>query len=194
MEVFERYYRFFTRKLNDLPVTINRSIDLVNKSLSNIRVPPFSRDNVLYYYLPLQGLVSYTTLSVSVMNPHLMVRLFPRRDITDVLFLSAGSGAGLWIWARPHLAAAPPTKRFSWALLGGCMWPLGSIFMWAIMKSSIGQRPIIGTVLGISTGAIITNIAFDYFHYVELLFCGVYHLQDETYSPNSDDEKYDIDL
>ncbi|KAI5631551.1 hypothetical protein NE865_15728 [Phthorimaea operculella] len=159
-----------------------------------MKVPPLNKDNILYYYLPMQGLVSYTTLSVTVMNPLLMVRLFPKRDITDVLFLSAGGGAGLWLWARPHMAAATPARRFSWAFLGGVLWPLGSIFLWAILRSSVGNRPVLGTMLGITTGAMLTNIALDYFHYVELMFCGELHMPEETYSPNSDDEKYDIDL
>lgn len=115
-------------------------------------------------------------------------RLFPRRDITDVLFLSAGGGAGLWLWARPHIAAAAPARRFSWAFLGGCLWPLGSIFLWAILRSSIGQKPVLGTMLGITTGAMLTNIAIDYFNYVELMFCGEVRLPDDAYSPNSDDE------
>lgn len=121
-------------------------------------------------------------------------RLFPQRDVTDVLFLTAGGGAGLWLWARPHMAAAAPARRFSWAFLGGCLWPLGSIFLWAILRSSVGQRPVIGTILGVTTGAMLTNIALDYFHYVELMFCGEVQLPDETYSPNSDDDKYDIDI
>ncbi|CAG9127050.1 unnamed protein product [Plutella xylostella] len=126
--------------------------------------------------------------------PETNKKLFPRRDITDVLFLSAGGGAGLWLWARPHMAAAAPARRFSWAFLGGTLWPLGSIFLWAILRSSVGQKPLIGTVLGITTGAMLTNIAMDYFRYVELMFCGEIHLPDEPYSPNSDDEKYDIDV
>lgn len=121
-------------------------------------------------------------------------RLFPQRDVTDILFLSAGGGAGLWIWARPHMAAATPARRFSWAFLGGCLWPLGSIFLWAILRSSVGQRPLLGTVVGVTTGVMLTNIALDYFRYVELMFCGELHLPEDTYSPNSDDEKYDIDL
>ncbi|XP_049865978.1 uncharacterized protein LOC126366775 [Pectinophora gossypiella] len=194
MELLERIYRAFHSQVANLPTTLPKTVDYVNKSLSKVRIPPITKDNVLYYYLPMQGLVSYTTLSVSVMNPHLMVRLFPRRDITDILFLSAGTGAGLWLWARPHMAAAVPARRFSWAFLGGCLWPLGSIFLWAILRSSVGQRPVIGTVLGVTTGAVLTNIAFDYFRYVELMFCGELHIPEETYSPNSDDEKYDIDI
>ncbi|KOB71011.1 Conserved insect protein [Operophtera brumata] len=195
METLQKIYKNVRRQVINLPATVPSTVDFINKSVTSLRLPPLTRDNVLYYYIPMQGLVSYTTLSVSVMNPHLMVRLFPKRDLTDLLFLTAGGGAGLWLWARPHMAAATPANRFSWAFLGGCLWPLGSIFLWAILRSSVGQRPVIGTILGVSTGAILTNIALDYFRYVELLFCGEVHIPETTpHSPNSDDERYDIDI
>lgn len=188
MDILHKLYINLKQQVTFLPATVSKTVETVNKSLNQVRVPPVTKENVLFYYLPIQGLVSYTTLSVGVMNPQLMVRLFPRRDITDVLFLSAGGGAGLWLWARPHIAAAAPARRFSWAFLGGCLWPLGSIFLWAILRSSIGQKPVLGTLLGVTTGAMLTNIAIDYFNYVELMFCGEVRLPDDTYSPNSDDE------
>ncbi|XP_041976419.1 uncharacterized protein LOC121731131 [Aricia agestis] len=194
MDILEKLYINIKRQVTNLPASLTSTVDLVNKSMNQVRIPPLTKDNILYYYMPIQGLVSYTTLSVSVMNPQLITRLFPRRDITDVLFLSAGGGAGLWLWSRPHIATAAPARRFSWAFLGGCLWPLGSIFMWAILRSSIGHKPFIGTVLGLTTGGMLTNIALDYFQYVELMFCGELHVPDDPYSPNSDDEKYDIDM
>lgn len=74
MEILERIYRTIRGQIANLPASIPKTVDYVNKSVSKVRIPPFNKDNVLYYYLPMQGLVSYTTLSVSVMNPHLMVR------------------------------------------------------------------------------------------------------------------------
>lgn len=74
MDILEKLYYNVRRQIRNLPATVPKTIDLVNKTVSNVRLPPFTKDNVLYYYLPLQGLVSYTTLSVSVMNPHIMVR------------------------------------------------------------------------------------------------------------------------
>lgn len=35
---------------------------------------PFTTNNILYYYLPAQGVLSYTALSVNVMNPSLVMR------------------------------------------------------------------------------------------------------------------------
>lgn len=74
MDILERIYLNIRRQIINLPNTVPKTVDQLNKSVSNLRLPPFTKDNVLYYYVPLQGLVSYTTLSVSVMNPHLMVR------------------------------------------------------------------------------------------------------------------------
>lgn len=74
MDILERIYLNIRRQIINLPNTMPKTVDQLNKSVSNLRLPPFTKDNVLYYYVPLQGLVSYTTLSVSVMNPHLMVR------------------------------------------------------------------------------------------------------------------------
>lgn len=182
MDIFEKIYNEIRNQFRKLPANVPAALSSINKTVSKVELPSLTVDNVLYYYLPLQGLVSYTTLSVGVMNPHLMVRLFPRRDVTDVLFMAAGTGAGLWLWARPHMAAAAPARRFSWALLGGCLWPLGSIFLWAILRSSVGQRPIIGTILGVSTGAVLTNIAIDYFQYIELMCRGEIHVPDEVYT------------
>lgn len=74
MDILERIYRNIRVYLHNLPTTLPKTMDCVNKSITKIKLPPLTKDNILYYYLPVQGLVSYTTLSVSVMNPHLMVR------------------------------------------------------------------------------------------------------------------------
>lgn len=74
MDILEKVYRNVRQHVINWSGSLPKTVDILNKSVSNVRLPPFTKDNVLYYYLPLQGLVSYTTLSVSVMNPHLMVR------------------------------------------------------------------------------------------------------------------------
>lgn len=35
---------------------------------------PLTKNNILYYYLPAQGVISYAALSVNVMNPSLVMR------------------------------------------------------------------------------------------------------------------------
>lgn len=74
MDILERIYNGLKRQVVTIPATITKSVDTINKSMNQVRIPPFTKDNVLFYYLPMQGLVSYSTLSIGVMNPHLMVR------------------------------------------------------------------------------------------------------------------------
>lgn len=38
---------------------------------------PFTKQNVLYYYAPIHGLVSYGALAVNVMNPALAIQYVP---------------------------------------------------------------------------------------------------------------------
>lgn len=44
------------------------------KACCKFGLKPLNLNNVLYYYAPIQGVISYTALSVNVMNPSLVVR------------------------------------------------------------------------------------------------------------------------
>lgn len=91
---------------------------------------PLSANNILYYYAPLQGVFSYTALSVNVMNPNLILRLlstftdalciliilyvfrlFPRKDITNILLFNSVLGTGLYLYNRPHLKTVSKQQR-----------------------------------------------------------------------------------
>lgn len=74
MDILQKLYINLKQQVTFLPATVSKTVETVNKSLNQVRVPPVTKENVLFYYLPMQGLVSYTTLSVGVMNPQLMVR------------------------------------------------------------------------------------------------------------------------
>lgn len=42
---------------------------------------PITTQNILFYYAPVQGVLSYTALSINVMNPSLVLRLEVRIGI-----------------------------------------------------------------------------------------------------------------
>lgn len=46
-----------------------------NKSVvKSLGLKPLTKENILYYYVPLQSMVSYAALSVNVMNPSIAIR------------------------------------------------------------------------------------------------------------------------
>lgn len=91
---------------------------------------PFTTHNILFYYAPIQGALSYTSLSVNVMNPSLVLRfvcmncvlnayiifilifrIFPKRDITNILLFNSLVGSGLYLYNRQHLSTLPTKER-----------------------------------------------------------------------------------
>lgn len=39
-----------------------------------LNLKPFTKNNILYYYFPMQSLISYGALSMNVMNPSIAVK------------------------------------------------------------------------------------------------------------------------
>lgn len=57
-------------------------------ALGRIKIRPFTKYNVLYYYMPIQGVVSYAALSVNVMNPSFFTRLVNIQNQIFIIFAS----------------------------------------------------------------------------------------------------------
>lgn len=126
---------------------------------------PFTKENVYYYYIPMQGLVSYGALAINVMNPSLVSKILtPKKDLTNVLLLGSIVGASFYVYGRPALADVPNGKRGLYAMLGGSMWAMGSVLGWAVMKSVLPKdNSAIATIAGLATGAAIVKVTTDYF-------------------------------
>lgn len=50
------------------------STDEKSSLCKTLGLKPFTKNNILYYYAPIQSLVSYAALSINVMNPSLAIR------------------------------------------------------------------------------------------------------------------------
>ncbi|XP_037820923.1 uncharacterized protein LOC119609944 isoform X1 [Lucilia sericata] len=126
---------------------------------------PFTKENIYYYYIPLQGLVSYGALSVNVMNPALISKILtPKKDLTNVLLLGSIVGGAFYVYGRPALAEVPNSKRGLYATLGGGLWAMGSVLGWAIIKSVLPRdNAAVATIAGLATGAAIVKVTTDYF-------------------------------
>lgn len=58
------------------PQTFRMSASEARVSLiGKLGLKPLNTHNILYYYAPIQGALSYTALSINVMNPSLVLRL-----------------------------------------------------------------------------------------------------------------------
>lgn len=126
---------------------------------------PFTKENIYYYYIPIQGLVSYSALAVNVMNPSLISKILsPKKDLTNVLLLSSIVGGAFYVYGRPALADVPNGKRGLYAMLGGGLWAMGSVLGWAVMKSMLPRdNAALATIAGVATGAAVVKVTTDYF-------------------------------
>ncbi|XP_066254678.1 uncharacterized protein [Euwallacea similis] len=136
---------------------------------SRLGLKPLTSKSLLFYYAPAQGVLSYTALSVNVMNPSLVLRIFPKRDITNVLLFNTLVGSGLYLYNRPHLAALPQKEKLLYSAFGAVTFSLGSVLIWAIIRSVVPQNVALCTVCGIGSGLALIKIAKSYSNSVDSL-------------------------
>ncbi|XP_072385748.1 uncharacterized protein [Diabrotica undecimpunctata] len=132
-------------------------------------IRPLNCRNILYYYLPAQGVISYTALSINVMNPSLVFRIFSKRDVTNILLGQTLLGSGLYLYNRPHLKALPTKEKILYSSFGAVTFSLGSVLVWAIFRSVVPQNVALGTVCGIGSGIALIKIARSYVEHVDSL-------------------------
>ncbi|XP_018323392.1 uncharacterized protein LOC108735753 [Agrilus planipennis] len=140
-----------------------------NDPRSKLTLKPLNSQNILFYYAPLQGALSYTALSVNVMNPSLVLRLFPKRDITNILLFNSLVGSGLYLYNRPHLQVATKQKRILYSAFGAVMFSLGSVLTWAIVRSVIPENLILCTAAGIGSSLALLKLGHYYIGHIDSL-------------------------
>lgn len=129
---------------------------------NTLRLRPLTKENILYYYFPLKGMVSYAALSVNVMNPSIAIKLLPKRDVTNFLLLHTILGSTLYMYSRPHLKSLPSNKRVAYSICGSVLFSFGSVLVWAVVRSAIPRNQGLTTALGLSSGVLIAKLAYDY--------------------------------
>ncbi|XP_065073431.1 uncharacterized protein LOC135697580 [Ochlerotatus camptorhynchus] len=134
-----------------------------NQSIvKKLGLKPLTKENILYYYFPLQSMVSYAALSVNVMNPSIAIRLLPKRDVTNFLLVHTLFGTTLYFYSRPHLAAVPAQRRAAYSFCGAVLFSFGSVLVWAVLRSAIPRNQGLATALGLSSGVVMAKLAYDY--------------------------------
>ncbi|KRT83767.1 hypothetical protein AMK59_4850 [Oryctes borbonicus] len=130
---------------------------------------PINTHNVLFYYAPIQGALSYTALSINVMNPSLVLRLFPKRDITNILLINTLLGSGLFLYNRPHLKSATKQQRILYSAFGAVSFSMGSVLIWAILRSLVPQNVPLCTICGVGTGLAMIKLGCSYVDHLDSL-------------------------
>ncbi|XP_059619661.1 uncharacterized protein LOC132263738 [Phlebotomus argentipes] len=134
-----------------------------------IELKPLTKYNVCYYYAPLSSMVSYATLSVNVMNPSLVYRFHPNRDVTNYLLYWTMFGTGLYIYGRPHLRALQHKVRASYSVVGSVLFSMGSLLIWAFIRTVVPKNNCLHTLLGLGSSFVIASLSYNYLDHVDSL-------------------------
>ncbi|CAG9861531.1 unnamed protein product [Phyllotreta striolata] len=138
------------------------SSDSKKQICCKLGLKPLTGTNILYYYIPAHGVFSYTALSVNVMNPSLVFRVCSKRDVTNILLCQTLIGSGLYLYNRPHLKSLPMKEKILYSSFGAVTFSLGSVLIWAILRSVVPQNVGLCTVAGIGSGLALVKIARNY--------------------------------
>ncbi|KAL1122397.1 hypothetical protein AAG570_003801 [Ranatra chinensis] len=131
-------------------------------------VKPLSKENVLFYYGPAMGAASYAALSVNVMNPSLIMRIFPSRDVTNVLLLKSMVGSTLYMYNRPHLRSATTAARIMYSGYGAVMFNFGSVLLWAVLRSLMRpHQNCVATIIGLLSGCCLATMGVQYLSHID---------------------------
>ncbi|XP_077278909.1 uncharacterized protein LOC143906592 [Temnothorax americanus] len=128
---------------------------------------PVTRCNLAKFYAPAFGAASYTAMSVNVMNPSLVVKVFPKSDITNVLLAGTLVGTGSYIYTREHMKSAPQSVRILYSATGAVLLSLGSVLLWAVIRSIVPPSPVCCTIAGIGTGVAFLKVGSSYLEFVD---------------------------
>lgn len=130
-------------------------------------IKPFNQHNVLYYYAPIYGATNYALLSVNVMHPSLMYRIFPKHDVANVFLFSSVIGSGLYIQSRKHLQGAPRQLQIMYSAYGSLLFSFGSVLIWAMMRNFLSHNKTLSIIAGLSSSATFILVGKEYLDFID---------------------------
>nr|CAD7405628.1 unnamed protein product [Timema poppensis] len=139
----------------------------------SIHLKPLTQHNIFYYYLPLNGAINYTALSVNIMNPSLFSRTFPKRDVTNIFLFNALIGSGLYILNRKHLTNTSTSTRIVYSGVGSILFTFGSVLLWAVVRSWLPKSVPLCATFGLGSGIFLLKVGRDYLDLVDSRCTGV---------------------
>jgi len=153
------------KQISKLYTMANSAVKKTLTLLDSLGFRPLTRENVYNYYIPRQGLGAYAALAINVLNPSLVSKLVPKKDLTNILLISSLASSSIYLYGRPHLKRFENKKRGIYAVLGGSLFSMGSVLGWAILKSALpNDHNVLPTLLGLAAGAAVVKFSIDYVH------------------------------
>ncbi|XP_043249428.1 uncharacterized protein LOC122395698 [Colletes gigas] len=135
--------------------------------LQKLGLKPITKSSIQKFYVPAFGVASYSALSVNVMNPNLVIRVFPKKDITNILLSSALIGISTYIYSREHMNKAPTSVRIAYSVAGAVLLSFGSVLVWAVLRSVVPPNPTVCTITGIGSGLAFIKVGSSYLNFVD---------------------------
>ncbi|XP_054002493.1 uncharacterized protein LOC128889123 [Hylaeus anthracinus] len=135
--------------------------------LQKLGLKPITKCSLVKFYVPAFGVASYTALSINVMNPSLVIRVFPKKDITNFLLGSALFGIGSYVYTREHMTKAPGGARLAYSAAGAVLLSFGSVLVWAVLRSIVPPNPTLCTIAGIGSGLAFIKVGSSYLNFVD---------------------------
>eukprot|EP00088_Acartia_fossae_P043141 TRINITY_DN4539_c0_g3_i1.p1 TRINITY_DN4539_c0_g3~~TRINITY_DN4539_c0_g3_i1.p1 ORF type:complete len:175 (+),score=5.21 TRINITY_DN4539_c0_g3_i1:42-566(+) len=110
---------------------------------------PLTRDNVLFHYTPIAGCMSYSFLSMEVIRPSLVSKMYARlnlsNDISTSLFLMSVTGVSIEIYKRKLFSNLPEATKICNSVYYSTIFTLGSVLGWAFLSRNIPDNTALKT-------------------------------------------------
>jgi len=137
---------------------------------SFLRPRPFTRQNVLHFYLPAAGAACYTALSVHIVKPSLLRRITPS-DPTNIFLTGSLAGTCLYIYDRKHIKALAGRQRVGFSVFSAGLFNLGSLLLWAMIRAATTKREapvqVVRVALAVGSAALLVKTGMDYLQAID---------------------------
>ncbi|XP_065352291.1 uncharacterized protein LOC135947380 [Cloeon dipterum] len=126
-----------------------------------------NKHNLLFFYAPAQGVVSFVGLAVNSANPRILQKLFPKKDLTSTLLACSTIGTGLYLYNRPHMQSAPTQFRLSYSVYGALLFNFGSLLLFAVAKSYLPENTNLATLVGLASCYSLVKVGTSYLDHID---------------------------
>jgi len=103
-------------------------------------------------------------------NPDLISKISPNRDITNALLGGTIIGGSLYLHTKKHICEMQDCKQgLFFCVYGSAMVTMGSVLMWAMLKTLLPESPALRTVAAVGSSVVLLKAGVAYVDAVDKL-------------------------